>query len=79
MNDGGINADHQVEIRDDRGGIHEGAGRFIQPLAEIQNRKIDLLDLLRPWPLVQADQTHAGDAGQRREKWARGIERQRSA
>ena len=58
--------DHQVEIADHGRGVHERAGRFVQPIGKIENRKIDRCDLLRSKSLLQADQLHAGQAGQRR-------------
>ena len=64
-------------LRDHGRGVHERTGRFVQPVGQIEDRKIDRRDLLRAKTLLQADQPHAGQAGQRR-KLAKGIERQRS-
>ena len=57
---------HQVEIADYGRGVHERPRHFIQPPGEIEHRKIDRRYLFRSKSLLQADQPHAGQAGQRR-------------
>ena len=61
-----VRGHHQVEIADHGRGVHERTGHFIQPAGKIKDRKIDRCDLLRSEALLQADQPHAGQAGQRR-------------
>ena len=66
MPDRRIGRHHQVQIADHRRRLDERAGRFVQPAGQIENRKIDLGHLLRAKALLQADQPHAAQAGQRR-------------
>ncbi len=65
MCDRGVRGDHQVEIADHGRGVHERAGRFVQSVGKIEHWKIDRGDLLRAKSFLQADQLHAGQAGQR--------------
>ncbi len=65
MPDRGVGANHQIKIADHGGGVDERPGRCIQPIGEVQHRKIDCGDLLRPGSFLQADQPHVRQTGQR--------------
>ena len=67
MRNGGVDGNNEVEIRHDSGGVHESAGASVEIVAERLDAEPSTLDLLGSEALLQADETHALNRGERGE------------
>ncbi len=69
MGDSAVAGDDQIQALHHGGRVQERARRFVQPAAQVGYREPvrQRGQLLRPGTLLQAQEPHAGDAGQRLE------------